>query len=109
MAWKASIPVVLMVVSEVGTWPHNVEAAPQGQSDREEGAEVSRLIKVAAWKGKPHTNVIFVHGLGGHVYGTWRRGVDDGTFWPLWLAQDLEGIAVYSLAYDAPASNWLGT
>jgi pimeloyl-ACP methyl ester carboxylesterase len=34
---------------------------------------------------------------------------DDATFWPLWLAQDVEGITVYTLAYEAPASNWLGT
>ncbi|HRD65405.1 MAG TPA: tetratricopeptide repeat protein, partial [Candidatus Competibacter sp.] len=53
--------------------------------------------------------MIFVHGLGGHAYDTWRRKADDGSFWPLWLAEDVEGLAVYTLGYEAPPSNWLGT
>src|ERR1700756_1349736 len=76
---------------------------------------MSRLIKIAGWGGTPRASVIFVHGLGGHAYDTWRRDTrrreapEDVTFWPLWLAEDLEGISVYTLAYEAPASNWLGT
>jgi hypothetical protein len=70
---------------------------------------MSRIVKIASWKGAPRTSVVFVHGLGGHVYNTWRRAADDDTFWPVWLARDVEGLAVYSLAYEAPASNWLGT
>jgi tetratricopeptide (TPR) repeat protein len=70
---------------------------------------VSRLVRITSWKGKPRGSVIFVHGLGGHVYNTWRRAADNDTFWPIWLAEDVAGLAVYSLAYEAPASNWLGT
>jgi tetratricopeptide (TPR) repeat protein len=76
---------------------------------------MSRLIKIAGWGGTPRASVIFVHGLGGHAYDTWRRGTrrreapEDVTFWPLWLAEDLDGISVYTLTYEAPASNWLGT
>ncbi|WP_292532937.1 hypothetical protein [Methylocystis sp.] len=70
---------------------------------------MSDLIKVADWSGAPRASVIFVHGLSGHPYDTWRRGPDDDTFWPLWLAQDVNGLAVYTLGYAAPASNWLGT
>jgi pimeloyl-ACP methyl ester carboxylesterase len=70
---------------------------------------MSRLIKVAGWTNELRASVVFVHGLGGHAYNTWRRGSDDQSFWPLWLAQDIEGIAVYALDYPAPASNWLGT
>jgi pimeloyl-ACP methyl ester carboxylesterase len=70
---------------------------------------MSDLIKVADWSGAPRASVIFVHGLGGHPYDTWRCGPDDNTFWPLWLAQDVNGLAVYTLGYAAPASNWLGT
>jgi Putative serine esterase (DUF676) len=69
---------------------------------------MSRLVRIASWQGKLRGSVVFVHGLGGQVYNTWRRGADD-TFWPVWLAQDVEGLAVYSLAYEAPVSNWLGT
>jgi tetratricopeptide (TPR) repeat protein len=70
---------------------------------------MSRIVRIASWKGTPRASVVFVHGLGGHVYDTWRCAADDDTFWPLWLARDVEGLAVYSLAYEAPASNWLGT
>jgi pimeloyl-ACP methyl ester carboxylesterase len=70
---------------------------------------MTRLIKIAEWSGVKCGNVVFVHGLGGHVYDTWRKHADDGTFWPLWLAEDIEGLTVYSLAYDAPQTNWLGT
>jgi tetratricopeptide (TPR) repeat protein len=76
---------------------------------------MSRLIKIAGWGGTPRACVIFVHGLGGHAYDTWRRDAprreapEDVTFWPLWLAEDVDGISVYTMAYEAPASNWLGT
>ena len=76
---------------------------------------MSRLIKIAGWGGMPRASVIFVHGLGGHAYDTWRRDTrrreapEDVTFWPLWLAEDVDGISVYTMAYEAPASNWLGT
>src|SRR3977135_319189 len=70
---------------------------------------MSRIIKIADWAGKPRAIVVFVHRLGGHAYDTWRRTPDDSSFWPIWLAEDVEGLAVYTLAYEAPASNWLGT
>ena len=70
---------------------------------------MTKLIKLAAWAGKPRASVIFVHGLGGHAYETWRSKPDDDSFWPLWLAQEVEGLAVYTLGYAAPPSNWLGT
>jgi tetratricopeptide (TPR) repeat protein len=70
---------------------------------------VSRLIQIAGWNGAPRASVIFVHGLSGHAYDTWRRAPNNDTFWPLWLAQDVEGISVFTVAYEAPATNWLGT
>ena len=70
---------------------------------------MTELIAVAATSGKPSCNVVFVHGLGGHPYDTWRRGSDNQSFWPLWLAQDVPGLAVWSLAYAAPPTNWLGS
>ena len=76
---------------------------------------MSGLIKIAGWSGAPRASVIFVHGLGGHAYDTWRRearrteATEDVTFWPLWLAKDVEGISVYTMAYEAPPTNWLGT
>jgi Alpha/beta hydrolase family len=70
---------------------------------------MSRLIEIAGWRGAARASVIFVHGLGGHAYDTWRRALDNNTFWPLWLAKDVEGISVYTIAYEAPPTNWLGT
>ena len=70
---------------------------------------MSRLIKIADWSGEKCGNVVFVHGLGGHPYDTWRRRADDGTFWPLWLAEDVKGLVVYSLGYTSPPTNWIGT
>src|ERR1700731_1218890 len=75
---------------------------------------MSGLIKIAGWSGAPRASIIFVHGLGGHAYDTWRRArrgeaPEDVTFWPLWLAEDVDGISVYTMAYEAPPSNWLGT
>lgn len=70
---------------------------------------MSRLIQIAGWSGEPRASVIFVHGLGGNPYDTWRRAANSDTFWPLWLAKDVEGITAYTVAYEAPATNWLGT
>jgi pimeloyl-ACP methyl ester carboxylesterase len=69
---------------------------------------VSQLIKIGHWAEEPRASVMFVHGLGGHPYDTWRRRPDE-SFWPLWLAEDIRGLAVYTLRYEAPATNWLGT
>src|SRR5260370_10545076 len=70
---------------------------------------MSRLIKIADWGGEKRGNVVFVHGLGGHPYDTWRRRADDGTFWPLWLAGDIKELAVYSLCYTSPPNKCGGT
>ena len=70
---------------------------------------MSRLIKIADWSGQKRGNVVFVHGLGGHPFDTWRHSPDSDTFWPLWLAEDVPGLAVYSLGYISPPTNWIGT
>jgi pimeloyl-ACP methyl ester carboxylesterase len=70
---------------------------------------MSRLIKVAGWGAGTRANVVFVHGLGGHAYDTWRQGAEGNTFWPVWLARDIPGLAAWTLAYEAPPTNWLGT
>ena len=68
---------------------------------------MSRLIKISAWSGPLRESVIFVHGLGGNAYNTWK-GAQDDSFWPLWLGQDVEGLSVHTLSYEAPPTDWLG-
>jgi triacylglycerol esterase/lipase EstA (alpha/beta hydrolase family) len=70
---------------------------------------MSRLIKVAGWGAGTRVNVVFVHGLGGHAYDNWCQGAEGNTFWPVWLARDIPGLAAWTLAYEAPPTNWLGT
>ena len=37
------------------------------------------------------------------------HSAEDHSFWPAWLAKDIPGLAVWTLAYEAPPSNWFGT
>jgi hypothetical protein len=70
---------------------------------------MTQLIKVAGWSTGARLNVVFVHGLGGHAYGTWGRSTHGSTFWLAWLARDIPGLTTWTLAYEAPPTNWLGT
>jgi hypothetical protein len=49
----------------------------------------------------------------GDAYATWSRNdpqaPPDPTFWPAWLSTDIPGLQVFTVSYDAPVSNWLGT
>ena len=53
-------------------------------------------------------DVVFLHGLGGDPEQTWQIKGQPGTFWPLWLCQDIPKIAVHSIGYEAEPSSWLG-
>jgi triacylglycerol esterase/lipase EstA (alpha/beta hydrolase family) len=55
-------------------------------------------------------HVILVHGLGGHPIETFQRDKDSiETFWPNWLAEDIGDINVWSIAYEAPPTNFTGS
>ena len=69
---------------------------------------MAKLIKIVGRSDHTRGHVIFVHGLGGHAYDTWRYKKNEESFWPLWLAQDINGLTVWTLSYDAPPTNWLG-
>nr|WSX75200.1 S1 RNA-binding domain-containing protein [Streptomyces sp. NBC_00899] len=51
-------------------------------------------------------DVVFLHGLDGHPKKSWTAGKKD--FWPRWLAEDVSGVAVWSVGYDAWSSGWRG-
>ncbi|WP_191253317.1 esterase/lipase family protein [Amycolatopsis oliviviridis] len=55
----------------------------------------------------PVLDVVFVHGLDGDARKSWSAK-REGSFWPEWLGQDIEGVSVWSLDYDAASSHWLG-
>src|SRR5262245_60925605 len=75
---------------------------------------MSHLVNIAGSVDAPHA-LLFVHGLGGHHYDTWRCNAGrqswdaDKTFWPRWLARDCENLAIYLVGYDAPVSRLRGT
>jgi tetratricopeptide (TPR) repeat protein len=67
------------------------------------------LFLIAEARGPKSANVVFFHGLGGDARATWQATKDESSFWPSWLAQDIEGLSVYSMGYEAPVSNWHGS
>jgi predicted esterase len=68
------------------------------------------LFPIAEARGPKTANIIFFHGLGGDAYGTWSADPKDkASLWPAWLAQDIEGLSVYSVGYEASVSGWNGS
>lgn len=67
------------------------------------------LYRLSDSRGALKAHVVFLHGLGGHPYGTWQATRDVKSLWPLWLAEDIDGLAVWSVGYEAPVSRWTGT
>lgn len=70
---------------------------------------MAELIQLASPRGALTRSVIFVHGLDGDLRGTWTTSPSPGAVWPKWLAEDVEGLAVWSIGYEAPMSNWRGS
>ena len=61
-------------------------------------------------------DIIFVHGLAGHAWGTWHPNGKHGEcskFWPAWLWEDLKedgiDVAIWTYGYKAPRLNWNGS
>lgn len=73
----------------------------------------SRLHRISEIDNAARATVVFVHGLSGHPFDTWRQNEkrewrDDPTFWPQWLRDDLKQVNVYSMEYPADISAWTG-
>jgi len=73
------------------------------------GYRVTQLIKIGGWTTPLRGSAVFVHGLGGHAYNTWQRANVPDSLWPVWIAQDIRGLNVYSLSYPAAPFRWAGT
>ncbi len=59
---------------------------------------------LAPARGAHQASAIFLHGLDGDARDTWRS--PDNSIWPAWLAAEIEGLAVWLVGYDVPASGW---
>jgi tetratricopeptide (TPR) repeat protein/pimeloyl-ACP methyl ester carboxylesterase len=73
---------------------------------------MAKLFRIAEARGEKRANVVFFHGLGGDAHTTWaaeKKSEIDKHLWPAWLAEDIEGLSVYSVGYEAPVSNWHGS
>ena len=68
---------------------------------------MSSIVKVPA--GRENRERTLSSSMGSAAMPTilWRRAPDDNSFWPLWLAEYIASLAVYTLACEAPPSNWL--
>ncbi len=55
-------------------------------------------------------DIVFVHGLAGHPWGTWhpqgKKDNQDLEFWPFWLGKELQAneiaVNVWTFGYDVP-------
>lgn len=69
---------------------------------------MARLILVGKGAGPLQRHVIFVHGLTGHAYDTWRSAPGFDSFWPAWLGAEIPRSCIWTVSYFAPATNWFG-
>jgi WD40 repeat protein len=51
-------------------------------------------------------DVVFVHGLGGDAFDSWRHGKDESTSWPRWLGREFPQAGVWSIGYAASPTKW---
>ncbi|WP_414940233.1 FxSxx-COOH system tetratricopeptide repeat protein [Amycolatopsis sp. cmx-11-51] len=52
-------------------------------------------------------DVVFLHGLDGDARKTWAGG-SPSSFWPAWLGEDFDRVAVWSVGYEAWSTGWRG-
>lgn len=68
--------------------------------------QMAELHLMSKSDGDIKTHVVFIHGLGGHYENTWISSTQDKGFWPNWLSEDVDNIAIWSVGYLNPISRW---
>jgi pimeloyl-ACP methyl ester carboxylesterase len=67
------------------------------------------LFAISSVQREVAQHVILFHGLGGHPHDTWWSINEPKVCWPRWLAEDIQGLAVWSVGYEAAVSRWRGS
>ncbi|NHQ59599.1 hypothetical protein G9409_03185, partial [Chlorobium sp. BLA1] len=66
---------------------------------------MSELYKISGCENNNRkADVIFIHGLGGNAFETWRNS--NQFFWPEWLGKEFPEVGVWSLGYAASPTKW---
>ena len=70
---------------------------------------MAELILISDTNKEVTSHVIFIHGLGGDAHKTWQCSADADVCWLKWLAEDIAGLSVWTVGYDAAVSRWRGS
>lgn len=95
--------------------PNNLPSSdgdPKKVSSDEDSKQISGLTPIIGCDNASRSgDVILVHGLGGHAWGTWhpQERHDDRNFWPVWLGEERSDIGIWSFGYKAEPFEWKGT
>lgn len=71
-----------------------------------EGPTIERVSNPSATN--THGDIVFLHGLGGHLWMTWTPDSPDAVPLPTRLAAKMPDLTVWTLGYPASPSAWLG-